>query len=73
MGLASLLLFWLLDRLIGNRVSMATELQGLDIPELGVLGYVNEDPQPISRSQPMAGESRPATAPDSDPQVPRVN
>jgi Amt family ammonium transporter len=51
MGLASLLLFWLIERTIGNRVSMATELQGLDIPELGVLGYVSEEPKPMARSQ----------------------
>jgi ammonium transporter, Amt family len=50
-GLASLLMFWLLDRFVGNRVSAATELQGLDIPELGVLGYVTDDPKPMARSQ----------------------
>lgn len=49
-GLTSLVVFWLIERFIGNRVSVSTEMQGLDIPELGVLGYVSEDPKPMSRS-----------------------
>jgi len=65
MAIASYLLFWLLDRLIGNRVSMTTELQGLDIPELGVLGYVTDDPKPMARSQPVVAEPRPAAVPRS--------
>ena len=63
LAIAAYLLFWLLDRLIGNRVSMTTELQGLDIPELGVLGYVTDDPKPMTRSQPVVAEPRPAVAP----------
>ena len=66
---ASCLLFWLVERLLGNRVSMAAELQGLDIAELGVLGYVHEDPQSPSHrsssahSNPAFMEPRPAAAP----------
>ena len=30
---------WLVDVVVGQRVSAATELQGLDIPEMGALGY----------------------------------
>jgi Amt family ammonium transporter len=37
--------FWIVEKLIGNRVSAAVELQGLDVPEMGVLGYINEDPK----------------------------
>ena len=29
---------------MGNRVPAKDEIEGLDIPEMGVLGYVNEDP-----------------------------
>src|SRR5207249_11197392 len=36
--------FWLVEKTIGNRVSPEVELQGLDIPEMGVLGYINEEP-----------------------------
>ena len=35
--------FWMLDKVHGNRVRAADEINGLDIPEMGVFGYVNED------------------------------
>ncbi len=35
----SYLFNWLVDVVVGQRVSAATELQGLDIPEMGALGY----------------------------------
>lgn len=37
--------FWIVEKTIGNRVSAEVEVQGLDIPEMGVLGYINEDPK----------------------------
>ena len=40
---ASLLGFLAIERLIGNRVSARAEIEGLDVPEMGVLGYVDED------------------------------
>jgi Amt family ammonium transporter len=43
-GATAFLVFWLLNKLIGNRVRPEVEVQGLDVPELGVLGYINEDP-----------------------------
>ena len=39
----SLLAFALIGRLIGNRVPARAEIEGLDVPEMGVLGYVDED------------------------------
>jgi Amt family ammonium transporter len=30
---------WLVDVVIGQRVAAATELAGLDLPEMGALGY----------------------------------
>jgi Amt family ammonium transporter len=36
--------FWFVGKLVGNRVPVKDEINGLDIPEMGVLGYVNEDP-----------------------------
>jgi Amt family ammonium transporter len=35
----SFVLNWILDILVGQRVSAATEIAGLDIPEMGQLGY----------------------------------
>jgi Amt family ammonium transporter len=40
---ASFVTFAIIGRLIGNRVSARAEVDGLDIPEMGVLGYVLEE------------------------------
>jgi ammonium transporter, Amt family len=42
---AAYVCFWIVEKLIGNRVRPEVELQGLDVPEMGVLGYINEDPK----------------------------
>lgn len=39
----SLIFFLIVEKTIGNRVSAKIEVEGLDIPEMGVMGYVNED------------------------------
>ena len=36
------LALWLIGRLVGTRVSADDEIAGLDVPELGMSGYVNE-------------------------------
>ena len=41
--LVAMAFFWVLGRLIGNRVTVPVEFQGLDIPEMGALGYVLPD------------------------------
>jgi Amt family ammonium transporter len=38
-GLISLIVFKLIDLIVGNRVDAETEIEGLDIPEMGLLGY----------------------------------
>ena len=38
-GLISLIIFKLIDVIVGNRVDPDAEISGLDIPEMGVLGY----------------------------------
>ena len=38
-GLISLIVFKLIDLLVGNRVDAETEIEGLDIPEMGLQGY----------------------------------
>lgn len=40
---ASFLFFMLVEKTVGNRVSARTEVEGLDIHEMGVMGYVDED------------------------------
>jgi ammonium transporter, Amt family len=38
-ALSGLATFWVIEKVCGNRVSAQTELEGLDLPEMGVLGY----------------------------------
>ena len=38
-GLISLIVFKLIDLLVGSRVNAEAEIEGLDIPEMGMLGY----------------------------------
>ncbi len=56
--------FKIVGAFVGNRVGPTTELQGLDVPELGVVGYFNEDPAAakgtLSR---LVAEPRAATTP----------
>jgi Amt family ammonium transporter len=47
--------FKVLDRIIGNRVSVETEVAGLDLPEMGALAYP-EFSLTTSRSSAYAGE-----------------
>ncbi len=35
----SYMLNWLVDVIVGQRVDAASELEGLDLPEMGALGY----------------------------------
>ncbi len=39
LSILSLVVFKIADKLVGNRVSLESEIGGLDIPEMGVLGY----------------------------------
>ena len=41
-ALATTVLLWLIGRLVGNRAVAEDEIAGLDVPELGMTGYVNE-------------------------------
>jgi Amt family ammonium transporter len=40
--------FFVVEKTMGNRVPAQVEIDGLDIPEMGVLGYVSEDPLEVS-------------------------
>ncbi|HEY2155490.1 MAG TPA: ammonium transporter [Isosphaeraceae bacterium] len=43
----ALLFFFVVEKTMGNRTPASVEIDGLDIPEMGVLGYVNEDVQAV--------------------------
>ena len=36
--------FMIIEKTVGNRVSAKDEINGLDIPEMGIFGYISEDP-----------------------------
>lgn len=40
-GGSSFVVFYILGKLVGNRVSPEAEVEGLDVPEVGMLGYSN--------------------------------
>jgi len=52
------LAFFLIGKLVGNRVSLEDEINGLDLPEMGVLGYSNDaGPIPSVASAPPSAAS----------------
>ena len=56
--------FKILDMIWGNRVSAKDEITGLDITEMGVPGYVIEDPIEVKRAgQDHLTHSRPGRSP----------
>jgi Amt family ammonium transporter len=62
----ALLFFWILEKLIGNRTDARTEIEGLDLHELGVPGYMHEDTPAVQ----LAGQEHLAT---QGPGVPRTD
>jgi Amt family ammonium transporter len=39
LSIIAVIVYYIAEKLVGNRVSIETEMDGLDIPEMGVLGY----------------------------------
>jgi ammonium transporter, Amt family len=39
LSLLSILVYYIAEMLVGNRVSQDVEIEGLDVPEMGVPGY----------------------------------
>jgi Amt family ammonium transporter len=67
--IAFFIFFKLVDAVIGNRVSATDEIEGLDVPEMGVLGYPDSAAAPSAsdhHGSPVGGIApalRPATEP----------
>jgi Amt family ammonium transporter len=48
---------WIIDLVVGQRATAADELRGLDIPEMGALGYPEFVLKPEGEAEPaMAGD-----------------
>jgi Amt family ammonium transporter len=39
LSVLSLIVYFIAEKLAGNRVALDTEIEGLDVPEMGVPGY----------------------------------
>ena len=39
LAILSLIVYYIAEKLVGNRVSQEVEIEGLDVPEMGVPGY----------------------------------
>jgi ammonium transporter, Amt family len=63
-GGATTLAFWIVGKIVGNRVSAEDEIGGLDLPEMGVLAY-SADPGPA------ASVTAPARSGGEGPKGPR--
>ena len=78
----SLAAFALINKLVGNRVAAGAEIEGLDVPEMGVLGYVGEETYAVRTAGqdflatfgpgvPPKAASKPVVVPA--PKLPRAN
>ncbi len=56
--------FYVIEMIVGNRVSAKDEIGGVDIPEMGVLGYISDDPAAgEAHTGVQLAEPRPARVP----------
>jgi Amt family ammonium transporter len=39
LSILSIIVYWVIEKTVGNRVSIEVEIEGLDVPEMGVAGY----------------------------------
>ncbi len=57
-GSVAALAFFIIGKVVGNRVPLEDEVNGLDLPEMGVLGYSNDGgPLPAGAGHPPSGGS----------------
>jgi hypothetical protein len=62
--LSAYIFFFVLDQILGNRVAANVEMDGLDVHEMGVAGYISDDPKvPEGHVTHPAAEPRPAMVP----------
>jgi len=39
LSILSIIVYWIIEKTVGNRVSIEVEIEGLDVPEMGIAGY----------------------------------
>ena len=53
----SLVVYYIAEKLVGNRVSKEDEIEGLDVPEMGVTGYAGMVMDKQSETPMLKGDS----------------
>jgi Amt family ammonium transporter len=74
-GGVSLIMFWIIGKVVGNRPTAQAEIVGLDISEMGVPGYAMEDPPFVLEAaeeyvSTHGGHTVPSGKPDARSKVP---
>jgi Amt family ammonium transporter len=59
LALISLAVYYIAEALVGNRVSKETEIEGLDIPEMGIAGYAGVVMDKASETPMLPGDHYP--------------
>ncbi|HZV34820.1 MAG TPA: ammonium transporter [Verrucomicrobiae bacterium] len=62
LAVVSLIVYYIAEKLVGNRVPLDVEIEGLDLPEMGVPGYAGVVMDKQSETPMPPGGGRPATA-----------
>jgi Amt family ammonium transporter len=65
----SLLVYYIAEKLVGNRVSHEVEIEGLDLPEMGVPGYAGFVMDKQSETPMLKGDTLVPGSPSSKPMV----
>jgi Amt family ammonium transporter len=66
-SLISFVVYYAIEWTIGNRVSKEVEIEGLDLPEMGIAGYCGVVMDKASESPVSKGYDEPPTAPPESP------
>src|SRR5205823_14247747 len=56
LAVLSLIVYFIGEKLVGNRISQEVEMEGLDVPEMGVPGYAGMVMDKQSETPMMKGE-----------------
>src|SRR5690349_7003743 len=65
----SILVYYIAEKLVGNRVSHEVEIEGLDLPEMGVPGYAGFVMDKQSETPMLKGDTLVPGSPSSKPMV----
>jgi len=70
LSLLSLIVYYIAEKLVGNRVSKEAEIEGLDVPEMGVAGYNGVQMDKDSETPMIKGDTLAPNGPKAKSMVP---